>query len=83
MISASGNTCGATPFEKRAVNWAAARYAGKAGRVDPSLKRRAAQFVARYKGLAPQQKEIFMSKKYQSGSTITFNCWIGESVRIP
>ncbi|GAK92997.1 hypothetical protein JCM19298_3485 [Nonlabens ulvanivorans] len=83
LVASSANSCGSTPFEKRAVNWLAARYADKAGSVDASLKSTAAQTAASYRGRAPQKSEIFMEKAYNSGDTIRFNCWVGDSVRIP
>jgi len=83
MIAKSGNQCGTDPLQKRMVNWVAARYAEKAGRVDPSLKSTAAKYVASYNGTAPQTSDIFSSNKYNSGDRITFNCWVGESVTIP
>ena len=82
MIANSTGSCGANPLEKRAVYWVAARYAEKAARVDPSLKNTANKYVASYNGAAPSKKDIF-SSEYKSGDTITFNCWVGESVRIP
>lgn len=83
LIASSANSCGSTPFEKRAVNWLAARYADKAGSVDASLKSNASQAAASYRGRAPQKKEIFMEPDYNSGDTIRFNCWVGDSVRVP
>jgi len=84
MIASSANSCGDTVFEKRAVNWIAARYANKAAAVDPSIRGNAAAAAKSYNGRAPQSTDIFMAEeKYKSGKTITFNCWIGESVRIP
>lgn len=83
MIAKSGSSCGETPFEKRAINWVAARYADKAGRVDPSLKSNASKYAESYRGTAPGKQDVFMSDKYNSGDTITFRCWVGESVRIP
>ncbi|MGB3590504.1 MAG: hypothetical protein WBA16_02365 [Nonlabens sp.] len=82
MIAKSGGQCGKTPFEKRAVNWIAAKYAARAGKVDASLRSTAQKYVASYLGTAPTN-EVFMNQDYNSGDTITFNCWIGESVRIP
>ncbi len=83
MIASSANSCGDTVFEKRAVNWVAARYANKAASVDPSIRSNALQAAASYNGRAPQSQDIFMSKEYKSGDTVSFNCWIGESVRVP
>lgn len=83
MIATSANSCGSTPFEKRAVNWVAARWAEKAGRVDTSLKTTAAKTAASYRGRAPGKQDIFMNSNYNSGDTIRFSCWVGESVRVP
>lgn len=83
MVANSTSSCGNNPLEKRAIYWVAARYASKAGRVDPSLKRVAAKYVDSYNGAAPSKADIFAASAYKSGDTITFNCWIGESVRIP
>jgi tetratricopeptide (TPR) repeat protein len=83
MIANSTGSCGANPLEKRAVYWVAARYAEKAARVDPSIKSTANKYVASYNGAAPGKRDIFSNPKYNSGDTITFNCWVGESVRIP
>jgi tetratricopeptide (TPR) repeat protein len=83
MIANSTGSCGANPLEKRAIYWVAARYAEKAARVDPSIKSTANKYVASYNGAAPGRRDIFSNPKYNSGDTITFNCWVGESVRIP
>lgn len=81
MYAASANSCGDTNFDKRAVYWLAADEAGKAGRVDPTLKKAAAQSVANYSAKAPQKSEIFSSGK--TGQTIKIGCWIGSSVKVP
>jgi len=83
MIASSANSCGNNIFEKRAVNWIAARYANKAAAVDPSVKSNASQAAASYNGRAPDKVMIFSNPDYNSGQTISFSCWIGESVRIP
>lgn len=83
MIATSANSCGSTPFEKRAVNWVAARWAEKAGRVDASLKSTAAKTADAYNGRAPGAQDIFLNKQYNQGDKISFNCWVGESVRVP
>lgn len=81
MIAQSANNCGNTAFEKRAVYWLAADYAAKAGRVDPSISSNANQTAASYRGRAPQRSDIFQQD--MQGKTISFSCWIGESVRVP
>ena len=81
MIAQSANNCGNTAFEKRAVYWLAADYAARAGRVDPSISSNANETAAAYRGRAPQRSDIFQAD--MQGKTISFSCWIGESVRVP
>ena len=68
-------------FEKRAVNWLAADYAAKAARVDGSIASTANAAAAAYRGRAPQPNDIFTEG--MAGKTITFNCWVGGSVKVP
>lgn len=82
MYAKSANNCGNTTFEKRAVYWLAADYAERAGRVDPSLKSNASQTANSYRGRAPQKSDVFTSD-YNPGDSISFSCWIGESVKVP
>ncbi len=81
LYANSANDCGATPFEKRAVYWKAAEIARQAGRVDPSLSSRASQAEASYNAKAPTKEMIFSSG--MAGKTVSFNCWIGGSVKVP
>ena len=81
MIADSANSCGTTTFEKRAVYWLAARYAERAGQVDPAIASNANQAAAAYRGRAPQKADIF--SEGMAGKTINVGCWIGESVRVP
>ncbi|NND14768.1 MAG: hypothetical protein HKN89_00410 [Eudoraea sp.] len=81
LYATSANSCGTTPFEKRAIYWKAADMARKAGRVDPSLSGRASRSAASYSAKAPSKTDIFNSGL--AGQTVTFNCWVGGSVRVP
>ena len=81
MYAASAKNCGDTNFNKRAVYWYAAQEARKASRVDPTLKKAAAQSAANYSAKAPQKAEIFTAGN--SGQTISIGCWIGGSVKVP
>ncbi len=81
LYASSANQCGSTPFEKRAVYWKAADLARKAGRVDPSISGTASKAANRYSQLAPDKTQIFNSG--MAGKTITFNCWVGGSVKVP
>lgn len=81
LYASSANQCGTTPFEKRAIYWKAAEVAARAGRVDASLKSRAAKSVKSYNALAPSKQDIFQSG--MAGKTVKFNCWVGGSVVVP
>jgi hypothetical protein len=81
LYASSANECGETPFEKRATYWLAADTARKAGRVDPSLSGRANQAAASYSAKAPSKTDIFNSS--MAGKSVTLNCWIGASVKVP
>jgi Tfp pilus assembly protein PilF len=81
LYARSANDCGSTPFEKRAMYWKAEEMARKAGRVDPSLSGSANQSAASYAAKAPTKEMIFNSG--MAGKTITFNCWVGGSVKVP
>ena len=81
MYADSANTCGTTVFEKRAMNWLAADMMDKAARVDGSMASNASGAAASYRARAPQKSDIF--SEGMAGKTITFNCWVGGSVRVP
>jgi hypothetical protein len=81
LYTSSANACGNTQFEKRAVYWLAAQTAKKAGRVDASLKKAAAKTAASYEGRAPSKTDIFTEG--MAGKTVTFDCWIKASVKVP
>lgn len=81
MYKSSAKNCGDSNFNKRAVFWLAANEALKAGRVDPTLKKTAAQTATSYRASAPSKSEIHSAGK--SGATIKVACWIGRSVKVP
>jgi len=81
MIAASSNSCGETVFEKRAINWLAADLARTAARVDPSVANNANAAAHSYTERAPSKSDIF--SEGMQGKTVTFNCWVGGSVRVP
>lgn len=81
MYADSANGCGDTQFNKRAVFWLAAQTAVKAGRVDASLKKVSDRTVAAFNGRAPSKTDIFTEGN--QGTSITFSCWIGRSIKVP
>lgn len=81
LYASSANQCGSTTFEKRAIYWKAADMARKAGRVDPSLSSTANRSVTSYLAKAPNKEMIFSAG--MGGKTVTFNCWVGGSIKVP
>mgnify|MGYP001791707637 FL=1 len=81
LYAGSANACGTSAFEKRAIYWRAAEMARKAGRVDPSLSGRASKSASSYAAKAPTKEMIFSSG--MAGKTVSFNCWVGGSVKVP
>ncbi|MDF4203735.1 hypothetical protein PXD56_12245 [Maribacter sp. SA7] len=81
LYATSANSCGTSAFEKRAIYWKAADMARKAGRVDPSLSGSSSQAANSYSSKAPSKEMIFSSG--MAGKTVTFNCWVGGSVKVP
>jgi tetratricopeptide (TPR) repeat protein len=81
LYASSANDCGETQFNKRAIYWLAADIANKAGRVDASIKKLANKTSKSYMGRAPSKTDIF--SEANEGTKITFNCWVGASVRVP
>lgn len=81
MYAASANNCGSSTFEKRSIYWKAAEMAEKAARVDASIAGNARATANSYRERAPQKTDIF--NEDMAGKTITFNCWVGGSVRVP
>jgi tetratricopeptide (TPR) repeat protein len=81
MYAASADNCGNTVFEKRAINWLAADMAEKAARVDANIASNARAAAESYRLRAPTKSDIFSED--MAGKTISFNCWVGSSVRVP
>ncbi|MBU2995475.1 hypothetical protein KO500_03480 [Cellulophaga baltica] len=81
LYARSANDCGTSAFEKRAIYWKAADVARQAGRVDPSLSGKSSGAVNSYMAKAPSKEMIFSSG--MAGKTVTFNCWVGGSVKVP
>lgn len=81
MYSKSSNNCGSSVFEKRAINWRAAELAEKAARLDAGIASSARAAASSYRQRAPSKSDIF--SEGMAGKTVTFNCWVGGSVRVP
>ncbi|NUY82511.1 hypothetical protein HUK80_16520 [Flavobacterium sp. MAH-1] len=76
----AGSDCAKTDFEKKALNWLAAETLKKAVQVDKN-KGGLDKLIRKYQEKAPTEKEIKDAK--MSGKTISYGCWINESVIVP
>ena len=81
LYASSANDCGDSQFDKRAVYWLAANTARKAASVDGSIKKAALKTAESYEGRAPSKTDIFTDGR--EGTSVTFSCWIGTSVKVP
>ena len=81
MFASSANDCGNSTFEKRAIYWKAANFANKAASVDATIRDNANETADSYYQRAPSKADIF--QEGMQGKTITFNCWVGGSVKVP
>ena len=81
LYASSANDCGDSQFDKRAVYWLAANTARKAASVDASIKKAALKTAKSYEGRAPSKTDIFTDGR--EGTSVTFSCWIGTSVKVP
>jgi len=82
LYANSTRDCGADAFESKALYWLAAESARKAGVAEPKLKKSADDLAAGFMKRAPSKKEVADAKR-KPGQTISFKCWINESVSIP
>lgn len=81
MYASSANDCGDSTFKKRAIYWKAAELARRAASVDATLKSNANETANSYEKRAPSTSDIFQEN--MQGKTVSFNCWVGGSVRVP
>jgi hypothetical protein len=75
------SNCGATPFERKALNYLAIRTVQEAAAKNPEISKIALSKENGYRKKLPTRKEIKASKK--GGETITYRCGFTESVNIP
>jgi hypothetical protein len=79
-MSASG--CNLTDFDKKALLWLAADMFKKAEIAEPKYKATVAALNKRNTAKLPTKADIKAAKK-SAGDTITYGCWINETVTIP
>lgn len=81
LYEISINVCTNSDFERKAMYWLIATTIEKAGVADVSLKPIADRQASDYLTKAPSKSEI--SKAGKSGKTVTFGCWINQTIEVP
>lgn len=74
--------CELSDFDKKALLWLAADMFKKAETVEPNYKATVAALNKQNAPKLPTKADIKAAKK-SSGDTITYGCWINETVTIP
>lgn len=78
---ANSTGCAKTPFETKTLNLLAAQTVRKAVAADPGMKATAEKQAADFIKKGPSADEIKNEK--MGGKTVSFGCWINETVSIP
>jgi tetratricopeptide (TPR) repeat protein len=74
--------CQLSDFDKKAVYWLAIATAKKAEVAEPKYKSTVESLVKRYETKVPTKQDLKTANK-SKGDTITFGCWINESITVP
>lgn len=80
LYADSGKECGKDDFEKKALNWLASETLRKAMAADPRMST-LEKMIRKYDEKAPTASEIKQAR--MGGMTISYGCWINESVVVP
>ncbi|MNK10999.1 hypothetical protein D3C87_290330 [compost metagenome] len=82
MYNAVTTECELTDFEKKALMWLAIDTAKKAEIAEPKYKATVAAVTATYDKKKPT-KDLAKAARKGKGDTITYGCWINETVTVP
>ena len=82
MYANAGKECELTDFDRKALYWLAEDTARKAEAADPKYKATVAKLVEGYDKNKPT-KDLAKASGKKKGDTITYGCWINETVTIP
>ncbi|MDV6168964.1 hypothetical protein R1T16_11040 [Flavobacterium sp. DG1-102-2] len=74
--------CKLTDFDRKTLNFLAIDMAKKAQAAEPRYKMAAETAIAGYTKNLPTKQEAKVLKK-KKGDTVTFGCWINETVTLP
>jgi hypothetical protein len=82
MYMNAGTECKLTALEKKALVFPALELLKKAEAAEPKYKATVAKLEEQYSKSIPTKKEAKAEKKGK-GDTITYGCWINETVELP
>lgn len=82
MYSGVTGECGLSDFQRKALLYLSLEMAGKAAAAEPKYKATADVLKERYAEKLPSKKEA-KAAGYSKGDTITYGCWINESLKLP
>lgn len=80
--SVSAGECGLSDFDKKAIYWLVISTVEKAEAADAKYKPSVAHLLKDYEPMLPTKSDLKAAKK-SKGDTITFGCWINETVTVP
>lgn len=82
MYTSTAGECELSDFERKALVWLAVETVMKAEAAEPKYKPTVATLLENYSKKAPTKTEAKKAKK-KKGDTITYGCWINETVTVP
>lgn len=83
LYTSAGGECGLSSFDKKALVWLAMSTAQKAAVAEPKYKTTVASLLEKtYSKSLPTAADVKAAGK-KKGDTITYGCWINETVTIP
>lgn len=82
MYSSVSKECGLSPFEQKALSWLAVETLKKAEKAEPKYKPTVVVMAEKLGKRIPTKQEAKEAGK-KKGDTITFGCWINETITIP
>lgn len=82
MYASASKDCGLSAFEQKALLYLSVETLNKAAVAEPKYKSTVASMVKQYSERLPTKADLSAAGK-KKGDTITYGCWINETVTIP
>ncbi len=82
MYTSAGKECGLSEFDRKALTWLAVETLKKAEVAEPRYKTTVASLIKNFEKNKPTKDEAKAAKR-KKGDTITYGCWINETITVP